>query len=395
MYSGKDKYKRLLVLDLPEKQSAFLWGARKTGKSTYLKKCFPNSIYYDLLKSELLLRYLKQPNLFREEILALSEQELQYPIIVDEVQKVPLLLNEIHWLIENTEAYFILCGSSARKLKKGAANLLGGRAWKYNFYPLVYPEITDFDLLKTFNVGLIPSHYLTSNPRKAIKAYIEDYLTEEIKAEGLTRNLPSFARFLDIMVFSNGELVNYNNIARDCGVDAKTVKSYYEILVDTLIGYFVPPFSKKNKRDAIAAIPKFYLFDVGIANHLAHRQINVLKGPEAGHSLEHYILMELTGYRGINDLDFPINFWRTKQGLEVDFILGDAEIAIEVKINDNVNKEDLKGLCRFTDEYKPQQSLVVSLDTRKRKIQTPAGNFITIMPYLEFLQALWDKKIIM
>lgn len=175
------KYKRYLSLNIEPHQSIFLWGARKTGKSTYLKNLYHDSIYYDLLKTDLFLRYIKTPSLLREEILALPAEKLSLPVIIDEVQKVPALLDEIHWLIENTETTFILCGSSARKLKKQGTNLLGGRAIKYNFYPLVYPEYKeDFDLLRIFNHGLIPSHFLSSNPRKLLQAYIEDYLTNEI-----------------------------------------------------------------------------------------------------------------------------------------------------------------------------------------------------------------------
>lgn len=388
------QYQRILKLDLPPKQSAFLWGARKTGKSTYLAKNFPNSISYDLLKSELYLKYTKKPYVFREEILALAKNTLKHPIIVDEVQRVPLLLNEIHWLIENTDAYFILCGSSARKLKRGAANLLGGRAWKYHFYPLVYPEVTDFDLLKALNTGLIPSHYLSRNPTKSLQAYIQDYLIEEIKTEGLTRNLPSFARFLDIFAFSNGELTNFTNIARECGVDAKTVKNYYEILVDTLLGYFVYPYKKKISRDVISSMPKFYLFDVGVSGFLTKRNINILKGAEAGKAFEHYIFMELMSYKGINDCDYEINFWRTKTGLEVAFILGQGEVAIEVKISAQVEKQDIKGLIAFTEKHRPSKSIVVSLDAAARKIKTENGYEILILPFKIFLKKLWGKKII-
>ena len=215
-----------MKIKLPKGQSAFLWGARKTGKSFYLKHHFPRSIYYDLLETDLYFRLLKDPHLFREEILALDKKALSQPIIVDEIQKIPILLNEVHWLIENSSAYFILCGSSARKLKSEGVNLLGGRAWRYEFFPLAYPEIKDFDLLHALNFGLIPSHYHARNWSKTVKSYVNDYLKEEIKAEGLVRNLTAFAQFLDIAAFSNGETLNYANIARDCAVDAKTIKEY-------------------------------------------------------------------------------------------------------------------------------------------------------------------------
>lgn len=188
----KQEYVRYLKMGLSKGQTAFLWGARKTGKSFYLKKHFPDSVYYDLLQTDQYFRFLKEPHLLREEVLALDEDRLLYPIIIDEVQKIPPLLDEVHWLIENSKAYFILCGSSARKLKREGVNLLGGRAWRYEFYPLVYPEIKDLDLLHALNCGLIPSHYQAVNWRKTVQAYIYDYLEEEIKAEGLVRNLASF-----------------------------------------------------------------------------------------------------------------------------------------------------------------------------------------------------------
>lgn len=387
------EYKRKLKIDLPHKQSAFLWGARKTGKSSYLERYFPQSIRYDLLDTDLYLKYSKRPAFFREEVLALSAQALQHPIIVDEVQKVPLLLDEIHWLIEHTNAQFILCGSSARKLKRSTANLLGGRAWRYSFYPLVYPEIPDFKLLTALNTGLIPSHYLSTNPQKSLRAYVQDYLTQEIQTEGLARNLPVFARFLDTIAFSNGELVNFTNIARDCAIDAKTVKSYYEILVDTLLGYFVQPYAKKKKRAIIAATPKFYLFDVGLANTLTQRTISVLKGSDAGHAFEHFILMELIAYRGINDLNFAITFWRTKTGLEVDFVLS-HDIAIEIKIGNAVDKTELSGLQAFCEEHYPKKAYVVSLDQAKRSIKFGKTE-VLILPYAEFLKMLWNNEIIL
>lgn len=236
MDSSKVYIGRAFELDLPSGQSAFLWGARKIGKSTYLRQKFPEAVRYDLSNSDLYFRLLKEPHQIRQEILELPQASLKHPIIINNIQKIPALLDEIHWLIENTDAHFILCGSSARKLKKGAANLLGGRAWRFTFYPLVFPEINDFDLLKALNNGLVPSHYLSSNPNRSLSAYVQGYLKEEIIAEGLVQNLPAFARFLDAVGFSHGQITNYTNIASDCAVDAKTIKAYYQILIDTLIG---------------------------------------------------------------------------------------------------------------------------------------------------------------
>ena len=394
-------YHRILKINLPKKQSAFLWGARKTGKSTYLKKHFPNSIYYDLLKSDLYFNLSKQPFRLREEIVALFSSDnqavLENPIIIDEVQKIPQLLNEIHWLIENTEAKFILCGSSARKLRQGGVNLLGGRAWGYNFYPLVYPEISDFNLLKIFNFGAIPSHYNSSNSTKSLKAYVQDYLKLEIQSEGLVRNLPAFAKFLDSIGFNNGEMVNYTNIARDCGIDAKTVKEYYQILIDTLLGYYIFPFKKQASRNIILSTPKFYLFDVGVANYISKNNILSLKGTAAGKSLEHYIFLELLAYRGINDLDFTIDYWRTKAGLEIDFVLSTHNkilAAIEVKISSKIDKIDLKALIVFAEEQDIKLLYMVSLESRARKVVINQTTEILILPYQEFLKKLWEGNLI-
>lgn len=391
-------YPRKLQMKLPPKQSTFLWGARQTGKSSYLKKNYPHSIYYDLLDTHELVRLATAPYLLKEEILAADKQQLQHPVIIDEVQKVPELLNEVHWLIENAAVQFILCGSSARKLKTQATNLLGGRAWEYHFYPLVFAEIpaSEFSLLKALQHGLIPKHYLSAEEFIAehLQAYVDVYLTDEIRNEGLVRNLSGFARFLDVAGLSNGELINVSNIARDCGVDRATVSGFYQILVDTLLGYFVYPFRKKIKRDLVLATPKFYLFDVGVANYLARQSISELKGAAAGKSMEHYIYMELTAYLSFSRKRMKISYWRTKTGLEVDFILGDAKVAIEVKISEQVHQQDLKGLIAFCEEHPAAKAIVVSQDRRKRQLKIDPSLHITIMPWQAFLQALWGGLIV-
>lgn len=389
-------YQRILQIKLPSRQSTFIWGARQTGKSCFLKNRYPNSIYYDLLNSHEMLRLIKSPYLLREEILGLEKAQLEFPIIIDEIQKVPELLNEVHWLIENTAAQFILCGSSARKLKTQSTNLLGGRAWQYHFYPLVFPEIKDFDLLRALQQGLIPNHYLADQSfiNDHMQAYIDIYLTDEIRNEGLVRNLAGFARFLDIAGMCNGEMLNASNIARDCGVDRTTVQGFYQILLDTLLGYFIYPFHKKRKRDLIVSAPKFYLFDVGVANYLARQTITDLRGAAAGKSFEHYVFMELMAYLKITRKRIDICYWRTKTGLEVDFILGNAEIALEVKISGQVHQQDLKGLIAFCEEYPNVKPLVISQDKRTRILKVDEKISITIMPWKVFLNHLWRHEII-
>lgn len=388
-------FKRILSVNLPSGQSAFLWGARQTGKSSYLKSHFKESLYYDLLDTHELARLTKTPYLLREEILAVNPLPTT-PIIIDEIQKIPELLNEVHSLIENYKLAFILCSSSARKLKNQSTNLLGGRAWIYHMYPLTFKEIPDFNLLKALQQGLIPKHYLADSTSISnhLQAYIDIYLTDEIRNEGLVRNLSAFAKFLDVAGLTNGEMINASNIARDCGIDRTTVQGYYQILIDTLLGYFIYPFHVKKKRDIVASTPKFYLFDIGVANYLANQSFNQLKGNIAGKSFEHFILMELIAYRSYLRKRFDIQYWRTKSGHEVDFILGNAEIAIEVKISDQVHKEDLKGLVAFCEEFPKTKAFVISQDKRSRKLEINDNQFISILPWEVFLTQLWNGEII-
>ena len=380
---------RVLNLNLPANQSAFLWGPRKTGKSTFLKTQFPESITIDFLKTDLFLEYSKQPSLLRERLLAMEKDLLRAPVILDEVQKVPHILDEVHWLIENTDLQFILCGSSARKLKRGQANLLGGRAWRYEMFPFVYPEHNGRDILKILNQGLIPDHYLRKGYKKSLQSYVQDYLKEEVFSEGLIRNIPAFSRFFEAMGYSHGELTNYSNIARDCGVDSKTVKGYYQILQDTLLGTMVSPFKKRQNRQVISKASKFYLFDVGVAGSLCRRNLTEAKGREFGKAFEHFIFMELNAYASYSDRNYEINFWRTKTGLEVDCVLGNGRIAIEVKGTARVDNCDLKPLSAFAKEYSPEKCIVVCNEREKRVHKN-----ITLIPYLMFLEELWAGEII-
>lgn len=381
--------KRILNIDLPQRQSAFLWGPRKTGKSTYLKARFPGSLVYNFLQTDLFLEFSRKPSLLRERLLAKGADVLKHPVILDEVQKIPQILDEVHWLIENKGLSFILCGSSARKLKRGKANLLGGRAWRYEMFPFVTFELEDWDLLRVLNCGMIPDHYLKVGYKKSLRAYTQDYLKEEVFDEGLTRNIPAFSRFFDAMAHSHGELTNYSNIARDCGVDSKTVKEYYQILVDTLLGVMVEPFKRRQNRQVITRAAKFYLFDVGVAGAVTKRHIEEEKGELFGKAFEHFILMEIAAYNSYNEIGYKINFWRTKSGLEVDFVLGGGEVAIEVKGAARIEKRDLQPLNAFIEEYSPRKALVVCNEREER-----VHGRIRIMPYRNFLSDLWEGKII-
>lgn len=389
-------FERSLQLSLPQGQSAFLWGARKTGKTTYLRHRFPDSAFFDLLDSDLFLGFSKRPALFREQVLALPSDQLHLPIVVDEIQKVPSLLDEVHLLSESHGLGFVLCGSSARKVRRGQANLLGGRAWRYEMLPLTVPEIPDFDLLTALQRGLIPSHYLSPDPDRSLRVYVSDYLKEEIREEGLTRNLPAFGRFLDAAGFSQGELVNLAGISRDAGVSAKTVREYFQILEDTLLGIMVQPYRRTRSRQIIGATPKFYFFDLGVANSLAGRTIVDLTGEAAGRAFEHFILMALVAWRAYREQDFTIRFWRTKTGLEVDFVLTSrqgARLGIEVKNTDRVDRTDLRGLKALAEETSIDRLQVVCRERAPRLVPVSPELSVRIQPWERFQEDLWGGKL--
>jgi len=366
-------------------ESAFLWGARQTGKSTLLKILYPAAPYFDLLLSHEYDRFLRNPSLLREILEAIPHGS---PVIIDEIQQLPSLLNEIQWMIVNRNRQFILSGSSPRKILRSGGNLLGGRAARYEIYPLVYKEIPDFDLLKALNNGLLPRHYLAKRADKLLSAYVGSYLRDEIMAEAKIRKISSFSRFLEIASFSNGEIVNYSNIAADCGLSAPTIREYFQILEDTLIGRFLPSYQKKPKRRVILS-PKFYYFDVGIANYLLKRG-RILTGSESfGRAFEHFIYHEIYSHSHYSDLNYPISYWRTASQVEIDFILGDHKVAIEVKATGMAHQGHLRGLKSFAEEYNVKKLILVSNDLSPRKV----GN-ITIMPWRFFLEQLWDGKVI-
>ncbi len=374
---------RKIDLQDAENDSIFLWGARQTGKSTLLKMIFPDKHYIDLLKSDEFERYSRRPALLREELELLPKNEL---VIIDEIQKIPALLDEVHWLIANRNLRFILSGSSARKLRRSGVNLLGGRAIRKHLYPFVSAEIPDFNLVKACNNGLLPRHYLCEDPSARLQAYIGDYLQQEIKAEALTRNLGTFSRFMEVAALSNGEIVNYNNIASECGVSAPTVKEYFSILEETLIGYTIPAFTRNVKRRVIQS-PKFYYFDVGIANYLLKRTTINSGSPEFGHAFEHFIIQELIAFIGYFRPQLGLSYWRTTSGYEVDAIIGNAQVAIEIKSTDEVQSHHTRGLKAFSEEFPSARLIIVSLDKNPRKM-----NEVEIYPALQFLEMLWNGE---
>ncbi len=383
-------YKRNIDLKEAKTESIFLWGPRQTGKSTLLAQLFPDSIKYDLLLSSEFNRLAKHPDILKEELMALPKEKLskQQPIILDEVQKVPALLDVVQWLIVNKDIRFVLCGSSARKLKHGHGNLLGGRALHCELHPLSFSEIPDFDLQKALNRGLLPRHYSSDSYQRRLSAYIGDYLKEEIMAEALTRNIQAFSNFLDIAGMSNGEIINFSNIARECSVSAPTVKEYYQILNDTLMGRFIPAFRKRAKRRIIEA-PKFYFFDVGVVNSLTKRK-GIEPGSELyGKAFEHFIYQEIVAYSDYHNANIEITYWRTASGFEVDFILND-QVALEVKSTTTIQSHHLKGLRAIHDDHPEIKRIVVSTDQRSRRTE----DNLLILPWKQFLEELWAGKLV-
>lgn len=378
-------YERKQIFEGSENESFFLWGARQTGKSTLLKLIFPDVLIFDLLLSTDYEKLNSNPAYIREMIAADSSIRT---VVIDEIQLLPSLLNEIHWLIVNKGIRFIMSGSSTRKILQQGVNLLGGRALRYELYPLVSAEIPDFDLLRALNNGLLPRHYDAANPRKLLSAYIGSFLRDEIAAEAQIRNIPAFSRFLEIAALTNGEMVNYTNIASETGVSVNTVKSYFKILDDTLLGRYLPSFQKKPKRRVITA-PKFYLFDIGIVNSLLNRG-KIEPGNEIfGKAFEHFIYQEIYAHSRYSDLNYNISYWRTASQLEIDFVLGDHEVAIEVKSTTQANSRHLKGLKAFSEEYETKHKILITTEDAPRMIDG-----ILIYPWKHFLQKLWAGEII-
>lgn len=375
--------KRLLSLKLPPGKSAFLWGPRKTGKTYWITHELKPAVLIDLLKTDVLAEYVSRPALLRERY-----QDHKGLIVIDEVQKAPMLLDEVHWLIENRGLAFLLTGSSARKLRKEHANLLGGRAWRREMTPLSYFETEGFDLAGIMTSGLLPPHFLSHDPKEDLRAYTADYLTEEIAAEVADRNMPAFSDFLRVAALTSSELLNYTNIGREAGISAKVVRGYFDLLEDTYLGFRVPPWRKSRERRMILT-EKFYLFDVGVANYLARAR--PLPGSrEFGKSFEHYILMELRAYQAYRSPETSISFWRASTGQEVDFILGEKEAALEIKASNRVHEGDLRGLTALLEDGPVRRAIVVSLEAMPRKL----AKGIESLPWQFFLQDLWSGKII-
>ena len=383
--------KRKLQLPPNPEESFFLWGPRQSGKSMLLKADYPDAIWHDLLKTDLYVRLLEKPSLLREELLfAKSEKKANF-VVIDEIQKIPALLDEVHWLIENAGFVFGLCGSSARKVRKGHANLLGGRAVRYELFGFVSEEIgSDFDLVRMINQGYLPRHYLTASHERLVRSYVNDYLKEEIAAEALVRNLPTFSNFLAAAALSDTELINYATIARDCGISGPAVKEYFQILIDTMLGRFLEAYRKRPKRRVIGT-PKFYFSDVGVVNYLAKRG-KLTPGSELfGKAFENWVFHELCAHRAYGGMDYDLSYWRLASSIEVDFIVGNMDMAIEAKSCARITLDHLQGLREIIKDHpKIRRRILISLEDRARKTE----DGIEILPYSVFTKHLWSGNLI-
>jgi predicted AAA+ superfamily ATPase len=369
---------RLLNLEeLLRQKSHFLFGPRQTGKTFLARRMLKNARFYDLLDSSTYLTLSQNPGRIAEEV-----SPLDRIVVIDEIQRIPGLLNEVHRLIEERGIRFLLTGSSARKLRRGGVNLLGGRARTRHLHPLTYRELKGgFDLDRAIGAGLLPSIYFSDNPGADLKAYAGTYLQQEIMAEGAARNIPAFSRFLGVAAFCNATIVNFTNVANDAQVARTTVYEYFNILKDTLLLHELPAWRQSKKRKPIAS-SKYYFFDVGVLAALQGRKFRP-RTPEFGEAFETYLMHELICYRDYMSEE-PLSYWRSTSGFEVDFIIGD-HTAIEVKAKQNLSPFDLKSLKALAEEKRLKRYVCVSMEPRRRRI----GD-VTVLPYTEFLEELWS-----
>jgi predicted AAA+ superfamily ATPase len=364
---------------LAARKSHFLFGPRQTGKTSLVRRSLPGARIYDLLDTGVYLTLSREPGRIAQEI-----GPREKLVVIDEIQRLPGLLHEVHRLIEERGVRFLLTGSSARKLRRGGVNLLGGRARTKYLHPLTAHELGNrFDLARALRSGLLPSIYFSDDPRADLEAYAGSYLQQEIVAEGATRNVPAFSRFLRVAALCNGTIVNFTNVANDAQVARTTVHEYFEILKDTLILHELPAWRKSRQRKPIAS-SKFYFFDVGVASFLQGRDV-AAGTPEFGLAFETLVMQELVAYRDYVSGE-PICHWRSTSGFEVDFILGD-HTAVEVKAKPVISANDLRSLRALSEEGKLRRHVCVTLERDRREVSG-----VQMLPWPHFVDALWGGE---
>jgi uncharacterized protein len=374
----------------PSNSSFFLFGPRGTGKSTWLKDHFRNAPVYDLLNTRVFLRLSGDPSVLFDEVGSLPSGSW---VVIDEVQKIPQLLNEVHRLIEDKKIRFALSGSSARKIRKRGENLLAGRARVTNMFPFTSSEIEfDIDIERTLSYGMLPSVFNVEDPKDYLRSYVETYLQQEIKAEALTRNLGGFVRFLEIAARQNGQVTNVSNIARDAQVARQTVQGYFEILVDTLVGFWLPAWKLKRATKQIAH-SKFYFFDPGVCRSMSNRAPYPLQPEEMGHLFETYILHEVRSYLHYTGKHYPIYFWSSPDGVEVDLFLETQKgyFAVEMKSGKLWYSRFNRGLKRIQEEYQLKTDQLLGIYYGEKDLTVDG---ITVLTIQNFLQRLWEDSLI-
>ncbi|MCX7049256.1 MAG: AAA family ATPase [Candidatus Sumerlaeota bacterium] len=362
---------------LLRKKSYFLLGPRQTGKTSLVRHSLKDTKVYDLLDSSTFLALNQNPSRIGQEL-----GPRDHTVVIDEIQRMPELLNEVHRLIETRGTRFLLTGSSPRKLRRGGVNLLGGRARTKYLHPLTCRELgSRFDLRRAIRRGLLPSIYFSDEPRADLEAYAGLYLQQEIVAEGATRNIPAFSRFLKVAASCNGTMINFSSVASDAQVARTTIYEYFEILKDTLVLRELPTWKKTKMRKPLVS-SKYYFFDVGVVSVLQGREFRP-GTPEFGEAFETYLMHELTAHSDYVS-SAPLSYWRSASGYEVDFIIGD-HTAVEVKAKENVALRDLRSLLALAEEKQMKRYICVSLEPRARKLEEG----ILVLPYRDFLEALW------
>lgn len=376
------------TLNLPyllEKKSFFLFGPRGVGKSYLIQKSLKDkAVQINLLRPEVFLRLSSHPAQLREMIYASPMNSTKW-VVIDEIQKIPLLLDEVHRLIEEERYTVLLTGSSARKLRQGGVNLLAGRARIAALFPLNYRELGDhFNLERYLRFGGLPSVYFSSEPEEDLQAYVATYLQEEIKAEGLIRKLPSFSSFLKIAALSSGHVINFAKLASEVEVSAPTIREYFSILGDTLVGQMVSPWRSSKKRRATAA-GKFYFFDTGVTHTLAQTKQLDPNSNLFGQAFEQWVFMELRAWLSYTRNTEALQFWRADQHCEVDFLIGER-LAIEVKSTSQLRGDDFSGLNALKEEGVFQHYVMVSHDPIRRM-----HGEILCLPWRDFPDWLWQQ----
>lgn len=376
--------RQLDIAGLLKHRSVFLFGPRQTGKTTYLHERFPDARYFDLLEADTFRELSARPELLRTTL-----KKDDRIIVIDEIQKLPALLDEVHLLIErDRQRRFVLTGSSGRKLRRSPANLLAGRALVAHMHPLISAELGFARLDDRLLRGSLPPVIDSAIPLEDLRAYVGHYLREEIQAEALTRSIEGFSRFLEVAASANGELVNFTSIGNDAAVPPRTVQNYFQVLEDTLTGYLLPPYRKSVKRKAVATA-KFYFFDIGVVNALLDRRHISSRTDAYGRSLEHLVFLELRAYLDYTRKTERLSFWRSQSKMEVDFIVGDS-LAVEVKARERLPESELRGLRALAEEFPRMRKIVAGGEKWRRK----TADGIEVIPINEFLKELWRGSIL-